>query len=277
MQYALATAALVPGDPADALEVGSVARRLRRLHEASTWFNHAMGLARHLRDWPTYAATWLELGRVQVGLGDIERAEKSLLQARRAAKRHGVSFVRGAVEHDLLRMEMERGNYAEAGIHARAALRHIRTHDRDRPALLHDCARLTLLSGGDPVTALDTLSAALPQRASLADRIDTLVLMVSAAGRANEQAKVEESWYEAVGCIETLGDSVDAARRLLDLARVAAELLEELRADQMAERALMMAERVGDEALVSECRSFLKRVRLPPQEVVRAEPPHEKP
>lgn len=264
ISFARAAAAPCEDDAAPALFVGQVAARFKRPTMAQTWFRRAIALARQQGDWRTYGIASVELGRAALAGGRTAAARDLFTLAARVAKRNGLRVVRGLAHHGHgLAYEAE-GCLDDAEKHLKLALRLLGKIEHPRvPAIRHDLAGLLLCRGDGEASsaALRILSALLPHRTQPGERIATLFMMIRAAAGATqaEPDVLRDVWFEAVALIEELGETPEAGRLLLELARITAGALDGRRADELARR----AQRIGarEPALAEDAASFLARSR----------------
>lgn len=262
--FARASAAPREDDAAPALFVGQLAARFRRRTMARTWFRRAVALARQQGDWRTYAIASVELGRAALAAGKTEEARALFQLAARVGKRNGLRVARGLAHHGHgLAYEAE-GCLDNAEKHLKVALRLLGKVEHPRvPAIRHDLAGLLLCRGDGEASsaALRILSALLPHRTQPGERIATLFMMIRAAAGATqaEPDELRNFWFEAVALLDELGETPEAGRLLLELARITAGALDGRRADELARR----AQRIGarEPALAEDAASFLARSR----------------
>jgi tetratricopeptide (TPR) repeat protein len=222
MAFAQAGALASPLDPSASLAAGSVALRWRRSARAETWLRRTIGLARRTHDWEPYAQAYVEMGILYARRGQLDTAERYLLQGLRASRRHGLIAVRGAALHALLNLAMETGALEEADRYARGALRaYGRGHPRTAE-LVHDMAVLWVRAGvyDRAVAALQKL---LPTRVDPVERALSLAMLAHAAAGADDPLLYQESWMDAWAMIHRRpGEEHRHARALLELARASA-------------------------------------------------------
>jgi tetratricopeptide (TPR) repeat protein len=297
---ALAAAGLEPNDAAIALRVGQYAASGRLFIAAEAWFRRVVGLGRRARDYASYADAWVELGRVcaaraalrpptsltieidpaQASIEEVNRhldprispeihsgadhaarARQCFITAARTARRHGMRTTGGEAYHELFLLAFAAGHFGIADRYAKKALRLLGKHHSRNPSLRHAYASLMLRHSENVVAAIQMLEAVLPSRRTTPERIETLLLLVEAAGRAKDEERFQKGWYDALSTIERLGESPAAARHLLSLAQVGMELGEETRAIHAARRAFSLAAHVRDHGLKDEVETFLARPR----------------
>lgn len=107
--FAQAGALTSPDLAGPASHVGIYARVAGQEARAGTWLRRALGLARK-RDWAVYAATLVELGRLEEGRGAVPAAESFYLRAFRCGKRFAVRGVRMEAAHGLVRLAVARSD-----------------------------------------------------------------------------------------------------------------------------------------------------------------------
>ncbi|HEU0016269.1 MAG TPA: hypothetical protein VFQ45_21500 [Longimicrobium sp.] len=292
---AVAAAAALPEDAGCAIHAGRAARAARMDVAAETWFRRAIGLARRSMDWASYADGWLELGRIhaarvvdsarwseevgaapstiseldrrvspsrisseiQPGRGDAERARHCLVAAARAARRRGLARTRVQAYRELFRVTAAAGAYGLARRYARLALR-MRGWDPDqRNSLQQELAALMLRAGDNPRRAMLMLQAVAAGRRTAPEKIETLLLLVQAAGKARDRAGLQRAWLDGINLIRQLGETGDACRWLVRLAGIADRSGERARAGYAARMAYALAVRLEDSALAGEAAALL--------------------
>ena len=259
--YAQLACALDPSAPAAALAAGRTAARFGRTAVAETWLRRALALGRRARDWGTYAGALVALGELHDAAGLRGEARTEYRRAVLISRRHQLRETRGAAFHALLRMALRDEDFGGAELLARNALR---CYGRDNPAaaaVLLDSAELELRRGNHP-SAARLMRSVSPAGRPLADQVRVALLQVRAEGGAGNADEMQEAWYRASGLAAALGETEEAGRLLLELARATAEVLEESHADLAAKRALACATRAGAAALASECTAFLSRRQI---------------
>jgi tetratricopeptide (TPR) repeat protein len=219
MGFAQAAALAVPLDPGPALAAGALALRWRRLARAETWLRRAIGLARRGKHWEQYAEAYVELGALYVRRGAGELGERFYTQGLRAARRWGLTTVRGAAHHGLLLRALESGDLDEAERHARGAMRaYGRGHPR-LPELEHDEAYLWVRQE-HYARAITRLQKLLPTRVEPIERSLTLAILAHAAAGLGDTAQYEEYAMDAWTVIRRHpGEEGRHGRALLELAR----------------------------------------------------------
>jgi tetratricopeptide (TPR) repeat protein len=293
----LAAAGVDPNNPAIALEVGQYAASAGLRVAAEAWFRRTIGLGRRAKDYGPYTQGYLELGRSYAaraalptlfgGEGDLAgapidhagrkhphvspemhsgadqaaRARQCFITAARSARRHGLGTTRGEAFHELFMLAFAAGEYDVADRYARRALRLLGKHHSRIPSLRHTYANLMLRQGQNAAVAIRMLDAVLPSRRTTTERIETLLLLVEAAGRTRDAERFQKAWLDTLATIDRLGESQSAARHLLDLAQIGTGLGEENRSIHAARRAFFIASQARDRALTNEAAAFLARPR----------------
>lgn len=221
MGFAQAAALVVPLDPGPALAAGALALRWSRLARAETWLRRAIGLARRGKHWESYAEAYVELGALYVRRGAGEMGERFYTQGLRAARRWGLTTIRGAAHHGLLLRAMESGDLEEAERHARGAMRaYGRGHPR-LPELEHDEAYLWVRRESY-ARALTRLQRLLPGRVEPVERSFTLAILAHAAAGMEETVLYEEYAMDAWTVIRRHpGEEGRHGRSLVELAYAA--------------------------------------------------------
>ena len=294
---ALAAAGVVPKDPAVALEVGQYAASAGLQVAAEAWFRRTIGLGRRAKDYATYTQAWLELGRSFAARGSLKspapfhgetdpagapvdhagsqlhpkvspelhsgadqaaRARQCFITAVRSARRHGMGTTRGEAYHELFVLAFAAGQYGVADRYAQRALRLLGKRHSRVPSLRHSYANLMLRQGENAAAAIRMLDTVLPTRRTPQERIETLLLLVEAAGRAGEAERFQKAWLDALTTIERLGESEPAARHLLGLAQIGLGLGEANRATHAARRVSAIASCLRDQALQDAAAALLR-------------------
>lgn len=296
---ALAAAGVGPKDPTIAFEVGRYAASAGLSVAAEAWFRRTIGLGRRAKDHGAYTQAWLELGRcfaarmavpsapfrdetgpagapidhagrelhqnispeLHSGADQAARARQCFITAIRSARRHGMGTTRGEAYHELFVLAFAAGEYGAADRCARRALRLLGKRHSRIPSLRHSYANLMLRQGENAASAINMLDAVLPSRRTATERIETLLLLVEATGRAKDRERFQKAWLDALTTIDRLGESQPAARHLLDLAQIGSGLGEDNRAVHAARRAMAVASHVRDHALKDQAAAFLARPR----------------
>jgi hypothetical protein len=260
--FAQGAALATPGDACAALEVGRAALRWGRDARAETWLRRAVGLARRARDWSAYAEAWVELARLHHRRGAGEASRRAYARGVKAARRHGLSAVRGAGLHGLFLLAVEAGELDEAERLARAA---VRSYGRAHPAvpgLLHGLARLWVRRERweRAVPLLRRLAAA---GAEPGERAAALGLLARAAAGAGDRAGYQAAWSEAWSLAAREGDAA-AGPVLLELARAAAALRDWPRLEQAA-REVLVSPRRPDPAVAAQVEELAAAARRRPR------------
>jgi tetratricopeptide (TPR) repeat protein len=262
MAYTQLASAVAPTAAGPALAVGLLASRFGHAAMAETWLRRAIGLARRSREWTVYGGALIELGRIRERLGRLRDAHTEYRKALRLARHCGLYETQGRALSGLLRVALYEADQAATGRYAKSALRFHRREHPDRGSVLLDVAEAELRRGGY-IRAVALLREALPMQTDTQDEVRALTMQVRASGGVDDRAAVEEAWHRTLALIEVFGPCADGVRLLLTLARAGAEVMEEANADVVAHRALAWSARLGQAALVDECKAFLARPRFP--------------
>ncbi|HYH78765.1 MAG TPA: hypothetical protein VEX86_03190 [Longimicrobium sp.] len=261
--FAQAAAFVVPDDAQVTLEAGRLAARLgTSTAGAETWLRRATALARRARNSDVYTRALLELAWLRLqSAPEVGGAAALFQRAIRAARRGGRTEVRALAHHGLARTAMARGDYAFAATETRTALRMLRrgTGNPHFLGVVLDHAEALLL-GESPSAAAAALRRFLPAFTMPRDRVRALTLLVRTAG-SDGAPPVAEVWHDAHSLLGSLGESEEAARGFLELARAAAETGYDAQAENAARRALAIARRIHAEPVAQECASLLDQLR----------------
>jgi tetratricopeptide (TPR) repeat protein len=190
--FAEAAAVLDPDNPILASQAGRTARRAAETHRADTWYDRACILAARKKN-------RRELIRALIGRGGLLRETGRYSEARqlfgRAARlasstrRHRQA---AEVQHELLTIAAEEGQYTEAEVYMRAALREYPVHHRAVPWLAHDWSFL-LVRLGFYREARVLLEAVVPH----ITRRELQVVVWGTLGRASAGAGMRGGYEEA--------------------------------------------------------------------------------
>jgi tetratricopeptide (TPR) repeat protein len=261
--FAQAAAAASPADASVAMRVGQLTAGFGRLTLAEDWLRRAIALGRRSGDWASYGDAWVELGRVMLLRDQVARARTCFLKATRAARRHSLWATRGQAYYGLFKAAVAADDHDDAERYAQTALSALGKQHPDIPALLHDLAELMLRRGDNSLAAMHILQNLLPTRRPHGERIETLTLLVKAAGGAGEQTVLQQAWLDVLDALQRLGETPEAARYLLKLARAAADVTEVRMAQESARRALAIATRRVEQPLAVEAAALLEEFGVP--------------
>lgn len=256
-----AAALAADSDTALMVEVAVALGARKSYRAAETWANRAVGLARRKRDRAAYAEGSLELGRLLLKRGSIEDAEASLLRARRMASRCGMRGTTAHADHELFRLALAREDWPAAENYAAAARRGYGRNHRQLPVLQHEHAEMLVHRGANVEEAIRLLQRALPLRRNLVEKTESLIVLVRAADLAEDHELVASTWYSAVKAIECMGETAEAARFLLCLARSTRAETQHTHSAEAARRAQMIAMRVNEASLAAEAKTLRDELR----------------
>lgn len=263
--FAQAAYAIDPASAASALEVGRIAAANGRFSVAETWLRRTVALGRRMTDWRSYCDALLELGRIYAapeGLDDRVLAHAAMSSAVRTARRHGFRLTRAQARHQLAILALAAGRPEEAERHATHSYKLYGWSHPEAPGVLHVAAESIVAQRARPRRAVEILTRVLPQRRSIPERLQTLLLLMRAAGQARMKDALESAWTNALDAIERLEDGEQAARYLLKRAQAAADALEHRRATEASRRALLIATERRNGDLVREIGAFSERAKL---------------
>jgi tetratricopeptide (TPR) repeat protein len=211
LAFTQAAALALPGDAGLALETGKLARDLARHAQAETWLRRAVRLARG-REWACYGWAFVGLGVLYMRAGNYPAAQAVFRRALRSGRKHRIAAVQAASLHHLFAVAGERGDFAAAYAHARAAMAAYPAGSPRIPALANDVARLWM-EAGQYARALPVLEALAPRVEDANDRVVTLANVALAAAHAGDRARYESARARAareIGCCVSAALLADA-------------------------------------------------------------------
>jgi tetratricopeptide (TPR) repeat protein len=242
---------------------GSVARRMADLRRAETWFRRALALARRGRDWKHYGMAHLGLAAMYQQRGDGPRARARLLQALRAARRHGVWVVKPLALHELFRLAANGGEREVAESYARAAFQSYGRRHARLPALAHDVAWFWMLQG-EHERALGVFEAVLAHLEDPTERIVAWSNVGRAAGGAGRGPSFDRAWHEVWRAANPRAGAERLAEAMVNLAHGAAALGDPTRVETAAGAALTIARRRNEARELLEAEGLLSTARSLP-------------
>lgn len=207
--FAQAGAVASPEFGEAALHTGMYALRAGQVARAETWLRRAVGVSRHERNRPAYAAALVELGGVYEGRGNLDEAERFYVLGSRAARRYASRSVRMRAAHGRFRVANARGDTASAAQFALVAQGQYEPDAGGGRALLLDLSRFWT-DEGYPHRA----RAALRRLAPSLDRLPPAARLVATALTARAAAAADRR--SAIATAATV-----AAWRLMDDAGIA--------------------------------------------------------
>jgi tetratricopeptide (TPR) repeat protein len=260
LSFTQAAALAAPRSAALALAVGRVARRRNELARAETWFRHAIMVARQTGDWTSYGVAYLALGNMARERGNFPIAHRMHIKALRSARRKGLASIVGLASHELFVIATETGRFEQAENYARQAFRAYGSDHRLLPTLAHDIAYFWM-NQGHFARALPVFQVLQPLLPELPKQFRARAHRVRAAGGVGDRDQFRKTWNEAMKLArepEVLPVLADA---LLEMARGATSLGEWDRAEQVAERALAVANERNEPAVSLRAEAILESIR----------------
>nr|MDQ3556918.1 tetratricopeptide repeat protein [Gemmatimonadota bacterium] len=255
-EFSRAAALAHPGDARLALAAGRAIRDQGEYPRAETWYQRAVGLARHAGDWDAYARAYIGLGKVWIARGVYPAARKSLLKAHRAAERHSLHDAAGMALHDLFTVESDCHRDKEAQVYAEAALRTYGPGHRLLPTLAADVGYFWLVRGRFD-DAFSVLKAAVPKMLPQ-QRMDGYSNLARAAAAAGER-EVFSIASEFV--CEAAAEAPGKAAALVEVARAAVTLGLFDQAEASAGQALAIARDRGESRVLLTAEGVLQSAR----------------
>ena len=260
LAFTQAAALSSPRNATLALAVGKSARQRSELPRAETWFRHAIMIARQTGDWETYGRAYLALGNMARQRGNFPIAHRMHIKALRSGKRKGLSPIVGLASHELFVIATETGRAEQAEHYARQAFRAYGAEHELLPALAHDIAYYWMEQGYFS-RALPVFVALEPLFPEVRQKLPVRANVIRAAGAAGDRELFRKMWNETIKLTRESDAMPVVANSLLEMARGAASLGEWDRAEQVAERAVAVAQERGEAAVVVRAESLLGSIR----------------
>ncbi|MBW3656044.1 MAG: hypothetical protein KY444_08040 [Gemmatimonadetes bacterium] len=236
--YAEAWGALDSDNPIASGAAGRMARRSAEVHRAEIWYDRAYMLAARAKNRREQIRALIGRGGLVREMGRYAEARMYFGQAANMAgstRRHRQA---AEVQHELLTIAAEEGQYTEAEVYMRAALREYPIHHRALPWLAHDWAFL-LVRLAYYQEARVLLEAVVPH----VKRPDLQVVVWGTLGRAaagcGDRAVYDEAREQVLSLCGVHEEYAAAA--LAHLAAGAQFFSEWALADQLAGRAVVIA------------------------------------
>lgn len=255
------TAALAaPRSATLALAVGQMSRRRGELARAETWFRHTIMIARQIGEWEAYGRAYVALGNMARDRGNFPLAQRMHIKALRSGKRKGLMPIVGQASHDLFVLATEGGRVEQAEHFARQAFRAYGPDHPHLPALAHDIA-YSWLNQGYFARALQVFEALFPLFSDVEHQLVARANIIRSAGGAGDRERFRKTWNEAMKLTREPGAARVVAESLLEMARGAASMGEWDRAEQVAERAIVVASERNDAASLMRGEGILESIR----------------
>lgn len=219
IQLAEAAVAMIPGSARHTYEAGRINRMFGRTGDAEAHYTRAITLARPGRHWWVYVRAHLGLAKLCQVKGELERAAAHCATAaRRAHDRSGEKWLAALIEHDLIGLEILRGDLASAHRHAINAARWMPVHHERTPALVHDCGYL-LIESNASAAAMALLDQLVLKRLPSVDKM----LIWSTFSRAAAATGDVQKFRRAESEVEALASRFEttAAAAFVNLGRAA--------------------------------------------------------
>lgn len=260
LAFTQAAALASPRNAALALAVGKLARQRNELPRAETWYRHAIMIARQTGDWHVYGLAYLSLGNMARQRGNFPAAHRMHIKALRSGKRKGLGEIVGQSSHEMFVIATEMGRAEQAEHYARQAFRAYGSEHELLPALAHDIAYYWMEQGYF-TRALPVFVALEPLFTDLKQKLPVRANVIRAAGAAGDRDLFRRMWNETIKLTKEPEAMPVVANSLLEMARGAASLGEWDRAEQVAERAVAVAQERGEAAVVVRAESLLGSIR----------------
>lgn len=258
VQFAEAAVAIQPGNARRVYEAARLNRMYGNLDSAEVLYGRAICLARPGKHWWVYVRAHLGMGHVCKHRGQTDRAAAHYsTAARRARDKSGEKWLGAMIEHDLMVLAFECGDYELSHEHARKALDWMPRHNEQLPFLVHDYAFL-LLQAHSPAAAMSLLKPLINKRLPSGSMvlIWSTYAWTAAALRNHDEFRHAERQVEAlIGRYAT-----HAATAYVNLGSGAHRLGLWTEAEQYAMRSAEIARSQSEAAISEEAEVLLARV-----------------
>lgn len=259
LEFAQASAKLLPEDPERALGVARISKRLGDFSRAETWYRHALALSRRSRNRTTYTRSYIGLGTVHIARGGYPAARKMLTRGLRAAQRYSLRQWVAAAHHELLVVAIHTGQAGAVQRHARAAIGSYGSAHPRVPAVAFDVAVFWMTQGYFR-EALQVFEAIPSDYGGVAERLARSVAITRAAAAAGVESAYRKALHQAKALIQAPAAAQFAGSAWLDIARGALSAGELDEASAAAEEGLRIATERGEAAQVVDAEGILDSV-----------------
>lgn len=239
--------------------VGRLARERGDFPRAETWYRHAIMVARQTGDWESYVRSYIGLGTMFKTRGNYPMAHRMHIKALRAARRKGLGELLGLPLHDLFAIAVETNRFEQAQEYARGAFRSYGPAHPNLPRLAGDVAYFWMNQGRFE-RALPVLQALVPYFPQPVDQLRLNANITRAAGGAEDRESFRRAWNEALLLSRQLDENSTVSEALYEMGLGASSLGEWDRAEQVLRRAVEIAERRGENAILIRAETALEAV-----------------
>lgn len=245
LAYAEAAALAWPQHPRYSWTAGRLIRAYGNQREAEMWLKRAERAAASLGDWDAQALASNSLGNVYYELGNYPRAQKTLRDALRVARRHRLRNREGEILHDLFVVLTWSGELEAAEQLARETYEIYQSGHHRLPALVHDVAVLWMMRGHF-ARALFVLQELPPFISAPGERARVLSMLARAAAACSKEGLFLDAWAQATEIFEDPALRRRAAPDFIELGLGASSLGKWDMAEQALRSALELAVSVGE-------------------------------
>jgi tetratricopeptide (TPR) repeat protein len=254
VHYAEAAHYLRPDDSGLAFNAGRACRRRAAYERAETWFRRAIYLARSNSDWISYADALLGWGNMEFQRANFNAARTLYLRAWRTARKGKVRKLGAAAQHNLLLLAIELRDWDATAPHARLAYELYPADNERWPYLAHDVA-LAWMWQGYFREALPVFLEAFRLFTTPVERLQVWSNIGRTAAALGDSTKFFEAVAYVTARTHNAGEFVAAS--LVNLAEGARSLGLVLQARQLAQQALEVARRRGENSTAAHANTLL--------------------
>jgi tetratricopeptide (TPR) repeat protein len=273
LHFAGAGLAMYPQSARRTYAAARTHRLVGQAPDAEVLYGRAICFARTESDWAVYVRSHLGIGLIQKHCGEYDRAAAHMATAARAAwTRSGEKWIAGMTEHDLLALQIERGNLDDALRHAWCAVERMPVHNEQLPALVHDYCVL-LIERRAYSMAMALLDQVIEKIASPRHEMYVLGTLARAAAGTGDLRRYRLTETRLLELEDRIGP-IAAARGMLGIGAHCLGLLEE--AKEHSRVSLQIARESHDRAILNTVEPILaaaergeRGIPVPPQEPCR--------
>jgi tetratricopeptide (TPR) repeat protein len=260
LAFAEAAALAWPQHPRYSWMAGRLMRAHGRPREAELWLKRAERAAASLGDWEAQTLAFNSLGNVYYEMGNYPRAQRTLREALRVARRHRLRQREGEILHDLFVLSTWSGELEAAEQLARETYDIYQSGHHRLPALVHDVAVLWMMRGHF-ARALFVLQELPPFITAPQERARVLSMLARAAAACEQEPLFLESWSRVWEIFEDPMMRRRAAPDLIELGLGASSLGKWEMAEHALNRALDLATQTGESDVQMRAEAALEAVR----------------
>jgi tetratricopeptide (TPR) repeat protein len=260
LAFAEAAALSWPQNPRYAWMAGRLLRAQGRVREAELWLKRSARAAVTAGDPDAQTLALNSLGILYYEQGNYPRAESTLREGLRAARKHRLRDREGELLHDLFVVATWRGDLEAADQLARDTFDIYRDGHPRLPALAHDVSVLWM-KRGHFARALFVLRE-LPQMLTADDeQARATAMLARAAAACGDEELFIETWSSAMSLLEVSSRPLRAGPDYLELGLGASSLRKWDMAEDALRRALALAIKTGEADVQLRTETALEAVR----------------